>query len=104
MSLAEGHIQALRQRLAEHEFAIARFYYDKGAYQAAIGRFLNLIQVYPNMAKLDAALYMLADSYRSEENYEKTRSVLQVLMDRFTTSQYGTRARTELTKLPVTGS
>jgi outer membrane protein assembly factor BamD len=103
MSLAEGHIQALRHRLAEHEFAIARFYYDKGAYQAAIGRFLNLIQVYPDMAKLDAAMYMLAGSYRSEENYAKTRSVLQVLADRFTTSTYGIRARAELAKLPAVG-
>ena len=100
VSLAENHIHSLRHRLAEHEFAIARFYYDKGAYHAAIGRFLNLIQVHPDMAKLDAALYMLADSYRAEENYEKTRSVMQVLIDRFATSPYGARARTELGKLP----
>ena len=101
MPLAEDHIQALRRRLADHEFAIARFYYEKGAYHAAIGRFLNLLQVYPDMTNLDVALYMLADSYRTEENYEKTRSVLQVLVDRFTTSQYGTRARAELAKLPA---
>lgn len=100
---AEAHIQALRQRLAAQEFAIAQFYYRKGAYQAAIGRFLNLIQVYPDVPEIDAALYMLADSYRAEENYVKARSVLQLLVERFPTSVYLGRARGQLQALPQTG-
>src|SRR5437867_944445 len=80
---AEEHIKFLRQRLAEHEFAVGRFYYRKGAYHAAIGRFLNLIQVYPDTPDIDAALYMLADSYHAEENYVKAHGVLQLLMERF---------------------
>jgi hypothetical protein len=43
------------------------------AYHAAIGRLLNLIQVYLTMPDLDAALYMLADSHRAEENYVKAQ-------------------------------
>src|SRR6266699_5819448 len=65
LAQAEEHIKFLRQRLAEHEFAVARFYYRKGAYHAAIGRFLNLIQVDPDTPDVYAALYMLADSYRA---------------------------------------
>src|SRR5215475_11964369 len=61
MAEAEEHIQFLRRRLADHECAVARFYYKKKAYHAAIGRFLNLIQVYPEVPEIDAALYMLAD-------------------------------------------
>src|SRR5262249_49783166 len=100
---AEGHIQFLRRRLAEHEFAVARFYYRKGAYQAAIGRLLNLIQVYPDTSDIEEALYMLADSYREEENYVKAQSVLRLLMERFPTSQYLARARAQLRSLPQTG-
>jgi len=103
MAQAEEHIKFLRQRLAEHEFAVARFYYRKGAYHAAIGRFLNLIQVYPDTPDIDAALYMLADSYRQEENYRKAQEVLQLLMERFPTSKYVAQARTQLRALPQTG-
>ena len=100
---AEEHIQVLRQRLAAHEFAVARFYYTKKGYHAAIGRFLNLIQVYPDVPDIDAALYMLADSYREEENYVKAQGVLQLLVERFPRSTYLARARAQLRTLPKTG-
>jgi outer membrane protein assembly factor BamD len=100
---AETHIRQLRARLAEHEFMVARFYYRKGAYHAAIGRLLNLIQVYPDMPDLDTALYMLADSYRAEENYGKAQRVLRLLVEQFPTSKHLARARAELPKLPETG-
>jgi outer membrane protein assembly factor BamD len=99
----EGHIQFLRQRLAEHEFAVARFYYQKKAYHAAIGRFLNLIQVYPETPDIATALYMLADSYREEENYRKAQSMLQLLIERFPSSKYVAQARSQLRALPQTG-
>ncbi|MGE3537038.1 MAG: outer membrane protein assembly factor BamD [Candidatus Tectimicrobiota bacterium] len=100
---AEAHIQVLRQRLAAHEFAIARFYYRKGAYHAAIGRVLNLMQVYPDVPTIDEALFMLADSYRAEENYVKARGVFQLLVERFPASAYAPRARNQLQTLPQTG-
>ena len=93
----------MRHRLAEHEFAVGRLYYRIGAYHAAIGRFLNLIQVYPDTPDIDAALYMLADSYHAEENYVKAHGVLQLLMERFPASKYVAQARTQLRALPQTG-
>jgi outer membrane protein assembly factor BamD len=103
MHEAEAHIRQLRARLAAHEFMVARFYYRKGAYHAAIGRLLNLIQVYPDLPELDAALYMLADSYRAEENYVKAQRVLQLLVEQFPTSKYLARARVEFGTFPETG-
>ncbi|GIX46158.1 MAG: outer membrane protein assembly factor BamD [Candidatus Tectimicrobiota bacterium] len=100
---AEAHIRTLRQRLAAHEFDVARFYYRQGAYQAAIRRLLNLIQLYPTLPQLDEALYLLADSYRAEENYVKAQRVLRLLVDRFPTSKYLARARAQLRALPETG-
>lgn len=100
---AASHIRFLRGHLARHEFSVARFYYRKGAYHAAIGRLLNLIQVYPNMPTLDAALFMLADSYRAEENYVKAQRVLRLLLTHFPDSAYLSRAQSQLRKLPTTG-
>lgn len=101
--VAEAHIRTLRERLAARELYVARFYYDKKAYQAAIARLLNLIQVYPTTPALDEALYMLADSYRAEENYVKAQHALRLLVDRFPESTYVARARTQLRRLPNTG-
>ena len=100
---AEAQILGLRQRLAAHEFDVARFYYRKEAYQAAIRRLLNLIQVYPDTADMDAALYMLADSYRREENYVKAARVFRTLAARFPASAYVSRAAARLRNLPDTG-
>jgi outer membrane protein assembly factor BamD len=100
---AASHIRFLRAHLAQHEFGVARFYYRKGAYHAAIGRLLNLIQVYPNMPTLDVALFMLADSYRAEENYVKAQRVLHLLINHFPTSAYLSRAQSQLRELPETG-
>jgi outer membrane protein assembly factor BamD len=103
VSQAEAHIRELRARLATRELYVARFYYKKKAYQAAIGRLLNLIQVYPTTPDLDEALYMLAESYRAEENYVKAQRVLRLLVDRFPQSKYVSRARTQLRRPPETG-
>ncbi len=100
---AASHIRFLRAHLAQREFSVARFYYRKGAYHAAIGRLLNLIQVYPNMPTLDVALFMLADSYRAEENYVKAQRVLHLLINHFPTSAYLSRAQSQLRELPATG-
>jgi outer membrane protein assembly factor BamD len=99
---AEVHVRNLRQRLANHELAVARFYYRKGAYHAAIGRLLNLIQVYPTLPDLDAALYILAKSYYAEENFAKAQRVFRTLVDRFPASSYVSRSRAQLRQLPTT--
>ncbi|MGQ4807460.1 Outer membrane protein assembly factor BamD [Candidatus Entotheonellaceae bacterium PAL068K] len=103
LSEAETRIRFLRARLAQHEFSVARFYYRKRAYHAAIGRLLNLIQVYPNMPRLDQALYLLGNSYQAEENYIKAQRVLRLLVDHFPSSAYLSRARAQLRQLPETG-
>lgn len=100
---AEEHIRALRQHLAAHEMSVARFYYKKGASHAAIGRLLNLIQSYPETQDLDAALYMLGECYLAEENFIKAQRVFRTLVDRFPSSPYVSRARTQLRQLPSTG-
>ena len=100
---AEDHIRRLRWQLAAHELSVARFYYHKRAYHAAIGRLLNLAQAYPQAPGLDEALFLLAASYRAEENFAKAAQVFRTLVDRFPNSSYISRARAQLRRLPNTG-
>lgn len=100
---AENHIRQLRRHLAAHEMSVARFYYNKHAYHAAIGRLLYLVQAYPHAPNLDEALFLLGTSYRAEENFVKAQQVFRTLVDRFPTSSYISRSRAQLRQLPDTG-
>ncbi len=47
-ALAEPYLIEAQNQLAGHEFYVAKFYFKKKAYRAALGRFINLIKSYPD--------------------------------------------------------
>jgi len=54
----------LRNRLAEHENHIARYYYDRGAYAAAISRASYAVTVYDGTPTTVNSLQIMSNSYR----------------------------------------
>lgn len=54
----------IQQQLAEREYKIASFYYEKQAYVSAIRHCQNIIYSYRNTPYLDRALRMMSDCYR----------------------------------------
>lgn len=54
----------LRNRIASHEYAIAEFYYGRGAYVAAAERSSNIIARYPGAPHSYLALDLMERSYR----------------------------------------
>jgi outer membrane protein assembly factor BamD len=44
----EVKIEKCRNTIAEYEYLVGKFYYDKGSYTAAIGRFEGLLKKYPD--------------------------------------------------------
>lgn len=53
----------LRNRLAEHENHVARYYYQRGAYLAALNRAKGVIQNYDGAPAVADALRIVIDSY-----------------------------------------
>ncbi len=49
--------------LAQYEVHVARYYYERGAYVAAIGRAQNALAEYKDVPALEEALYILIKSY-----------------------------------------
>jgi outer membrane protein assembly factor BamD len=47
--MAEQRLRECRKRLGEHEFYVGRFYFRRGEYEAALRRFENIQQNYPNL-------------------------------------------------------
>ena len=60
---AQQRIKDCEQKLAEHTFIIAKFYYRSMAYKASSTRLVEILTNYPNYSKLDQVYFYLADSY-----------------------------------------
>ncbi len=61
---AKKYIATCKERLAEYELYVGKFYYKKGSYQAAIGRLEKLLKDYPAFSSEKDALYYNGLSYQ----------------------------------------
>jgi outer membrane protein assembly factor BamD len=61
---AQQRMIYLRNRLADYEVAVARFYLERGAYVGAASRARGVIEAYDGAPAIDDALKVLAQSYR----------------------------------------
>ncbi|HUJ41057.1 MAG TPA: outer membrane protein assembly factor BamD [Candidatus Acidoferrales bacterium] len=63
----EQHLREVQEVLAEADFRVAKYYYDKGSFHASAARFTEIADRYPLYSRADDALWMLAES---AEKYE----------------------------------
>lgn len=96
---AKQKLVACRERLAASELYVGRFYYRKGAYPAAIGRFAQLLRTYPEAAFADEVFFLLGDAYARNENRQEAAGVFDELVKRYPQSRYASNARARLTAL-----
>ena len=69
----------LRNRIAEHENHIARFYLDRGAYAAALSRANYTLQVFDGAPTTPQTLQIMIESYRQLGMYDLARDAERVL-------------------------
>jgi len=63
----EQHLREVQEVIAEADFRVAKYYYDKGSFHASAARFTEIVDRYPLYSHADDALWMLA---QSAERYE----------------------------------
>jgi outer membrane protein assembly factor BamD len=61
---AKELVSFLKNRLAEKEFYIARFYFKNKNYKGALGRFRDILNQYPDSGINDKTLFYIGESYR----------------------------------------
>ena len=96
---ANRKIEACREHLAAYELYVARFYYKKGAYPAAISRFGRLWQTYPEVKFADEVLFLLGDAYAQNANAPEAASAFDELVKRYPQSRYANPAKARLAAL-----
>src|ERR1700691_6100165 len=63
----------VQEVLADREFNIGKFYYDRMSYPASIARLQSLVDKYPLYSKADEALYLLGQDYEAQIAQVRTR-------------------------------
>ncbi len=63
----------VQEVLADREFGIGKFYYDRGSYPASIARLQSLVDKYPLYSKADEALFLLGQDYEGQIAQVRTR-------------------------------
>ncbi len=69
----------LRNRIAEHENHVARFYLERGAFAAALNRANYTLQVYDGAPTTPQTLQILVESYRKLGMYDLAQDAERVL-------------------------
>jgi outer membrane protein assembly factor BamD len=73
----------LRNRIAQHENHVARYYFDRGAYVAALDRASNTLQVYDGAPPVETSLGIMVDSYRNLGMYDLADDAERTLLENF---------------------
>lgn len=91
----EGKQKTLKM-LAEKEYYVANFYFIRDHYEAALGRFEDLLTKYPGMGLDVKALYRASISAYRIKEYPKAKKYYERLIAQFGNSSEARLAREEL--------
>ena len=76
---ANKNVALCREKLAEYELYVGKFYQKKGSYQAALGRLERLLKDYPGSAAEKEALYYIGLSHQERGDKAKAISTFEIL-------------------------
>lgn len=63
MPRAKARLREVQEVLAQGEFEVARYYYDKHANPAAVSRLVEIVDHYPSFSEADQACWYLGQTY-----------------------------------------
>ena len=85
--------------LSDHEFNIARFYFNEKKYLAAIDRLEGILRRYAGMPVAVNALYYLGESYRLEKNNLKAALAYEALIQHYPNDPLAKNAQAQLSEV-----
>ena len=88
---AKARMTYIVNSLAQYEVHVARYYFQRGAYVAAISRAQNALADYQNVPALEEALFILVRSYDALGLEQLRDDAKRVLAANYPSSEYLTR-------------
>lgn len=93
---AEKYRQEALDRLAAHEYIVARYYMKRKSWPAAVQRLNFLVDTYPNYHQRDAVFYDLGTSLAALGRKGEARLYFERVVTEFPKSSYAGKARRQL--------
>ncbi|MFZ5510800.1 MAG: outer membrane protein assembly factor BamD, partial [Pseudomonadota bacterium] len=88
---AVQRMEYLVNALASHEVHVARYYYNRGAYVAAVNRAQYAVKTYPQAPALEEALFIMVKAYDQLGLNELRDDAERVMRRNFPNSEYYAR-------------
>lgn len=103
---AQQKLREVQEVRAEGNFQVGRQYYLRHSYRAAVDRFKESIQKYPDYSGQDKTLYLLGQSYERSNNDRAAGDAYSKIVQYFPKSDYfdKSRGRLEEMNLPIPAS
>ncbi len=95
---ARERIRRLTDLLAEHDFGVGYFYLRKGSTAAALHRFLQVEQGFPDYGAKDKLYYYQAIALQRLGRTDEARSYFEKIVEAFPQSEYAKKARSKIGK------
>ena len=93
--MIELRIEKCRNTMADYEFLVAEFYFKKGSYIAAVGRFQQLLTKFPDYKKEPLVLYRVASCFKKLNNKDKALEYYNRLIEKYPSDNVIKEARKE---------
>jgi outer membrane protein assembly factor BamD len=87
--------------LARHELYVARFYLDRGKFDAAVARIQYALHTLSDSGLEPEAMVLLAEVYMQQHERQKARGLLELMLTRYPTSPFIVPAHKFLEELAV---
>lgn len=99
MPLAQARLREVQEVLAEGDYEIARFYYEKRANPAARSRFKEIVDRYPSFSKAGGACWYLAQTFQRLNQPKKAIPYYDRLVALYPLNPFASKAKAELASL-----
>ena len=97
--LIEVRIEKCRSTMADYELLVGEYYFRKGSYRAALGRFEALLNKFPGYKKEPLVLYRAALSHKHTGDANKAIEFLNRLIGKYPNDSLVKEAKKELASL-----
>lgn len=97
---AKEILDKVGQRLAEHEWYVARYYWDKGKPMGTVLRLRRLLDRYPGVGFDEEALWLLGRAYLEVGMPDRAKTTWEQLIARYPQNVRAGEARAALERLP----
>jgi len=98
---AKDIVNQVGRRLADHEWYVARYYWDRGKPMGTVIRLRRLLERYRGVGYDEDALWLLGRAYVAVAMPDRARGVWSELVSKFPKSTHLDEARASLARLPA---